>query len=215
MFKKKRCPNCGEPVKDEWQFCPHCGESLAERRFEMPFRSLWEEVDKELERLDRMFASSFEMPLFRIKPKTKFSGVSITIHQATGKEPKVEVKTFGDYKKLEPELKRRLGVKAGVEEISEEEEEVPPEAKERVRVPKVTEEPEAEVKAEGNRETIRIKLPDVKSEEDIEVKKLEQSIEVKAFAGDKAYFKLIPLPSGAAVVKKDFKDGVLKIEIEK
>jgi len=205
MFKKK-CPSCGEPVKDEWQFCPYCGEELVERRVEMPFRSLWEEVDKEFERLDKMFASSFEMPLFRIKPKSKFSGVSITIRSAGEGEPKVEVKTFGDYKKLEPELKRRLGVKAGVEEVEEEEE--------KVRVPKVTEEPEAEIKSSGNKQIISIKLPDVK-EEDIEIKKLEQSMEIKAFAGDKAYFKLIPLPSNATIVKKEFKNGVLKIEVEK
>ena len=116
------------------------------------------------------------------------------------------MKTFGDYKKLEPELKRRLGVKAGVEEVEEEEE--------KVRVPKVTEEPEAEIKSSGNKQIISIKLPDVK-EEDIEIKKLEQSMEIKAFAGDKAYFKLIPLPSNATIVKKEFKNGVLKIEVEK
>jgi len=207
MFKKKRCPSCGEPVKDEWQFCPYCGEDLVERRVEMPFRSLWEEVDKELERLDKMVSFSFEIPTFRAKPKSKISGVSITIRGTSG-EPKVEVKTFGDYKKLEPELKRRLGVKAGVEEIEEEE------AEEKVRVPKVTEEPEAEIKSSGNKQIISIKLPDVK-EEDIEIKKLEQSMEIKAFAGDKAYFKLIPLPANAAVVKKEFKDGVLRIEVEK
>jgi HSP20 family molecular chaperone IbpA len=205
MFKKKKCPSCGEPVKDEWQFCPYCGEELIERRIEMPFRSLWEEIDKEFERLDKMFRFPFETD-FRIKPRGKFSGVSITIRSAGEGEPKVEVKTFGDYKKLEPELKRRLGVKAGVEEIEE--------AEEKVRVPKVTEEPEAEIKSSGNKQIISIKLPDVK-EEDIEIKKLEQSMEIKAFAGDKAYFKLIPLPSNATIVRKEFKNGVLKIEVER
>jgi HSP20 family molecular chaperone IbpA len=126
-------------------------------------------------------------------------------------EPKIEVKTSGEYKKLEPEIKRRLGVKPGVEEVSEEEEEV----EKKVRIPKVTEEPEAEIKNLGNKQIISIKLPDVKSKEDIEVKKLEQSMEIKAFAGDKAYFKLIPLPANASIVKKEFKNGVLKIEVER
>jgi len=208
MFKKKKCPACGEAVKDKWQFCPQCGEELVERELEVesPFRDLWEEAERELERLDKAFGLSFEMPTFKVKPRSKVSGVSITI-QSTGDEPKVEVKTFGDYRKIEPELKRRLGVKAGVEEVEE------PESK--VRVPKVTEEPETDVKTEGNRQTIKIKLPDVKSEHDIEVKKLEQSIEVKAFAGDKAYFTLVPVPKDSSIVKKEFKDGVLRIEVEK
>ena len=57
-------------------------------------------------------------------------------------------------------------------------------------------------------------IPDVKSLDDIEVKQLQQSIEIKAYAGDKAYFKLIPIPSNATV-NNEFKDGILKIEIEK
>ncbi len=206
MFEKKRCKKCREKVSDKWDFCPYCGTPLKEREFET--FDIFEDIEKEFRRIDKMFG--FEFPKFRIKPGIRGGGISITIQSGTGMKPHIEVKTSGEYKKIEPEIKRRLGVKAGVEEVSEEEEKI----ERKVRVPKVTEEPEAEIKNLGNRQIISIKLPDVK-EKDIEVKKLEQSMEIKAFAGDKAYFKLIPLPANASIVKKEFKDDVLKIEVEK
>jgi len=214
MFKKKRCPKCEKEVKDEWEFCPYCGYPLkekyrAEERFFEEFEG-FESFDRIFERMEKEFEEMLKMPTFKI-PRIKFSspgfsGISITIHSGTGMKPKVEVKTYGEYKKLEPEIKRRLGVKVPVEEV-EEEREVEYEQ------PKVTEEPEAKVSKEGRKTIIEIKLPDVEKEEDIEVKRLEQSIEIRARAKDKLYFKLLPIVG--EIVSKSFKDGVLKIEIER
>lgn len=209
MFRRKklRCPACRKEVNENWNFCPYCGEELRKAIRFKPL-DIFEEIDREFERIDREFSRIFEFPGIKFKPS---SGISITIHSVSGEEPKIEVKTFGDYKKIEPEIKKRLGVKVPIREVEEEEVEVKPE---KVRIPKITEEPEAEIKDLGNKQIISIKLPDVK-EKDIEIKKLEQSLEVKAFAGDKAYFKLIPLPINASIAKKEFKNGVLRIEIEK
>jgi HSP20 family molecular chaperone IbpA len=80
-----------------------------------------------------------------------------------------------------------------------------------VKIAKSTEEPETKIERKGNRQTINIKLPGVKKE-DIEIKRLENSIEIKAFTGDKAYFKLIPVPSNAAIIKS-FENEMLKIEV--
>jgi hypothetical protein len=140
-------------------------------------------------------------------PKMKGGGISITIQSGTGMEPKIEIKTSGEYKKLEPEIKRKLGIKPAIEEVEEEVEKKPR------KIPKITEEPETKIEKIGNLQRIQIKLPDVKSEDDIEVKSLEQSIEVKAFAGDKAYFKLLPITG--TIIKKEFKDKILKIEVER
>jgi HSP20 family molecular chaperone IbpA len=216
MFEKKVCPNCGERIKDDWEFCPHCGEEIeAEERWEKevaPSGSIFGDIDKELEKIDKMFDfGSFKLPAFKMKPHMRGGGISITVQSGTGIEPRVEVKTSGEYKKLEPELKRRFGIKPPIEEV---EEERVKKKKGEVKLPKVTEEPETEIRNMGNRQIISIKLPDVKNEDDIEIKKLEQSIEVKALTDDKAYFKLIPIPPGVAISKK-FKDGVLKIEIER
>jgi HSP20 family molecular chaperone IbpA len=218
MFEKKVCSNCGEKIKEDWEFCPYCGEEIEKEKLRAkeriaPFKNIFGDVEKEFERIDKMFGfDSFRFPSFKIKPGSRGGGVSITIQSGTGMAPKVEVKTFGEYKKLEPELKRKLGVKPAVEEVAEEQE-----GKKRleVKLPKVTEEPETEIQNLGSRQIISIKLPDVKSEDDVELKRLEQSIEVKAFAGDKAYFTLLPLPSSAAIAKKEFKNGVLRIEVER
>ncbi|MEM7826038.1 MAG: zinc ribbon domain-containing protein [Candidatus Aenigmatarchaeota archaeon] len=208
MFEKKSCPNCGEKLKKEWNFCPFCGEEVkARRKVLSPFESIFEDIEKEFERMDKFFSfPSFKFHELKSKPIVKGGGISITIRSAPGMEPKIEIKTSGDYKKIEPELKKRLGVKAGVEEVEELEEK---------KVPKVTEEPETEIKNLGNKQIVSIKLPGVKSEEDIEIKKLEQSIEVKAFAGEKAYFTLIPIPKDSSISSKKFKNGVLEIEIER
>lgn len=208
MFERKRCSSCGEKVSKSWRFCPRCGEKLIERKIVKPF-SVFEDIDKEFERIDKMFSSEFlKFPRFRIKTPMRGGGISITIHSATGRKPKIEVKTSGKYKKIEPEIKRKLGIKAPIEEVEESVERKP------IRIPKVTEEPETKIEKIGAKEIISIKLPEVKKEEDIEVKKLEQSIEVKAFADDKAYFKLIPIPSNVTI-GKEFKDGILKIEIKR
>ncbi|MEM5766552.1 MAG: zinc-ribbon domain-containing protein [Candidatus Aenigmatarchaeota archaeon] len=210
MFRKKVCSNCGEKIKEEWNFCPYCGEEVGMRRIQerkraASFESFFGSIDKEFERINKMLLGDFfKLPSFKIRPNIKDGSVSITIRSGTGMKPKVDVRTYGEYKKLEPELKRRLGVTPAIEEVEEE--------KREVKVSKVTEEPESEIQTVGDKWIISIKLPGVKSKEDIEIKKLEQSIEVKAFADNKTYFTLIPIPNGVITSKK-FKNGVLKIEI--
>jgi hypothetical protein len=183
---------------------------LKEKYKEERFFEEFEDFDRIVEKMEREFEEMFKIPAFKM-PRIKisspgFSGISITVHSGTGMKPKVEVRTYGEYKKLEPEIKRRLGVKVPIEEV-EEEKEV------EYKPPKTTEEPEAKVSREGSRTIIEIKLPDVEREEDINVKKLEQSIEIRARAKDKLYFKLLPITG--EIVGKSFKDGVLKIEIER
>ena len=202
MFESRRCKRCGKKLKDDWIFCPYCGEDTRKKPYD-----IFESIEEEFRRIDKIFGSRFlKFPHISIESPFKTGGISITIRSGTGMEPKINVKTFGEYKKLEPQIKRKLGVKEGVREGEEE-------IERRIRAPKVTEEPESEIKREGNREIISIKLPGVKSLNDVEVRKLEQSIEVKAFAGDKAYFKLIPIKPNAQISNEDFKDGILKIEI--
>jgi len=201
MFENKKCKNCGERMKDEWEFCPYCGEETAASGIN-PFESVFEDVEDEFKRIDKMFGSDiFKIPNLDMKMPRGSNGVSIIITSGAGREPKIQVRTSKGLKNLEPEIKRNLGVK-------------PIEEKPSRRISKITE-PEADIKASGNKQIIQIKLPEVKSFNDIEVKKLEQSLEIKAFAKDKTYFKLIPIPSNSEIANKEFKSNVLKIEIER
>lgn len=151
----------------------------------------------------------FKFPKIDMKSPSRSGGVNITIRSGTGMEPKIDVKTTGEYKKLEPDIKRKLGIRKGVSEVEEEPEKVKP----RRKPPKITEEPETNIKRKGNKISIKIKLPDVKDSKDIEIRKLKQSLEVKAFAGDKAYFKLIPVNPNLQIYDRNFEDGILNIEI--
>jgi RNA polymerase subunit RPABC4/transcription elongation factor Spt4 len=207
MFNSKKCRYCGKDLKNDWVACPYCGEGTKkEAEFFGPFNII-SDIEKEFERIDKM-SDIFKMPRIYIKSPSKSSGISITIRSGTGMRPQVDVKTSGGYKKVEPELKRKLGVREG---ISSEIEEKMPERK--AIIPKITEEPETKIERKGNYGTINIKLPDVKNEKDIEIRQLEQSIEIKAFAGDKAYFKLIPIKPNSQILNRSFKDGILRVEI--
>jgi HSP20 family molecular chaperone IbpA len=192
----RRCESCGAELKANWRFCPSCGARVGR-----PRPDIFEEVERAFEEFDKMFSPRFfRFP--RIKFPTRGGGVSITIRSGLGREPEVRVSTFGDYKRFEPEIKRRLGLKPPLEEVEE-----------KPRVPKVTEEPEMTVERVDDRQVLRLKLPGIRSVGDVDVRKLEQSIEIRAFADDKAYFKLIPVKPETQVLRKDLKDETLEIEI--
>ncbi|MEM7827630.1 MAG: zinc ribbon domain-containing protein, partial [Candidatus Aenigmatarchaeota archaeon] len=184
MFWDKKCKNCGNKVDRKWIFCPYCSSPLKE----IKEKDIFQEVDKEFRQIDKMVEA--KIPKFILKPPLKAKGFGITITMDNISPPKINVRTYG-----EPKHHSKY-------------EEKP------VRVPKVTEEPETKIQRIQNKQIITLNLPDVKNLDDIEIRQLQQSIEIKAFAGDKAYFKLIPVPSNATI-NNEFKDGVLKIEIVK
>jgi hypothetical protein len=193
MFEKKKCEKCGEKIKDEWDFCPECGEKISEM----------EEGEDVFDEMEKGFENPFNVPQFKIKPVMRGGRIDIIIHGGTGMKPRIDVRTSDGFRGQE--VKKAEPIQH--EEMTEKK-------KANARTAKTTEEPEAESQNIGNKRIISIKLPNVKSEKDIEIKKMEQSVEVKAYAGDKAYFKLIPIPANAEVSGK-FDKGMLKLEILK
>ena len=186
MFWDRKCKSCNNIVNKDWEFCPNCGATLKQ----MKNKDVFQEVDKEFKQIDKML--EMKVPKFMLRPPLKAKGVSIIITADNVSPPKINVQAYGEQKQVH----------------HHHHEEKP------VRIPKTTEEPETKIQKVQNKQIITLNLPDVKNLEDIEIKQLHQSIEIKAFAGDKAYFKLIPIPSDA-MVNNEFKDGVLKIEIVK
>jgi HSP20 family molecular chaperone IbpA len=73
-------------------------------------------------------------------------------------------------------------------------------------------EPETRVRRLTDKIIYEIKLPGVKTEKDIAINKLQNSIEIKAFAKDRTYFKLIPL--SFPIKKYNLKDGTLTLELK-
>ena len=153
-----------------------------------------QEAAKDTDNIAVEWVKDVPKPQFRqskVKPPLKAKGVSIIITADNVSPPKINVQTYGNQKHVHHHHHEKP-----------------------VRIPKTTEEPEMKIHRSQNKQIITLNLPDVKNLEDIEIKQLHQSIEIKAFAGDKAYFKLIPIPSNASV-NNEFKDGVLKIEVVK
>lgn len=194
----KKCFKCEKEISPTYNFCPYCGSELRSSTF----FNIFDDIEREFERIDKVFSSDFlKLPKIRFGPS---SGIAITIHSTSEKEPKIEVKTFGKYKEIEPEIKRKLGIKPAIEEVKEK----------KRPIPKIAEEPETKVKDLGTKEIITVKLPNVK-EENIEIRKLEQSIEIKAFSDDKVYFTLLPIPQNAKIINKSFENEILRIEVMK
>lgn len=73
-------------------------------------------------------------------------------------------------------------------------------------------EPETKIRRMADKLVYEISLPGVRDEKDIAINKLQNSIEVKAFSKDKAYFKLIPLAFPLKSWKLDKERLVLELK---
>ena len=136
-------------------------------------------------------------------------GISISIIQAGGRPPQVNVKTSGEFRQMEPEIKRGLGA---VEAPASARARQPALAFEN-KLSKINEtaEPETEIKKIDGKVSYTMRLPDVKKVDDIQIKRLPNSIEIRAVSGNKMYFKLFEAPQNLGIVEKSFKSGVLNI----
>jgi HSP20 family molecular chaperone IbpA len=219
------CRRCGKDVEKGWRFCPNCGAGI-EREGSL-FDDIFSRFRKEFKEMDRLFDKEFEVldlsPFFRAPQKPKTSGFTIKITRRDHEQPRVDVRTFGNVNNNEvrrevAEEMRDLGIKGGMR--------IPSGAGpgkrgpvERSRSPEAgmkparfMEEPKTHVRSAGNRVTVEMEIPDVKSGGDIEINELESSVEVRARAGDKAYFKIITKPERFSVTSKRFEKGRLYLE---
>lgn len=203
-----RCPRCGSGVNEGWKFCPKCGSRLERNLFGDVFERMGQEMKNELKSMDRAFERNFEVldlsPFFR-KP-IRSSGFSIKITRSGSEKPKVSVKTFGDVDRKE--LESETG-KLGFEKAPKMEKG----GKVCLERTRTIEEPETCIRRIGDKIVVEVKLPGVEDTKDIELKSLENSIEVKAISGKKAYFKILTKPTKANIVSKRFENGVLRIEL--
>lgn len=214
-----RCQRCGKAISEVWEFCPFCGQRI--RRGKSLFDGIFERMNRQMREIDKEIGSSGQgmdierrMKGMRESPlgkrNAKSGGFTINIRSATGQEPKVSIHTFGDFGKggrdgPGKKVVFRPAAGAGKEGYSAD----------RIKMDKaeVTEEPETSTRKVNGKTVAEISLPGVKNESDIEVNSLENSIEIKALAGNKAYFKIITKPADARISGRDFRDGVLRLQI--
>lgn len=224
------CPHCGfsnvdrEKEEKDYGFLgrqdvgnadPFAGQIKLPFGFNTIFKKLMKEMDKQFQELDREIGKEREDPRrINVKrndlPQVKHGGISINI-SGGGDRPVVKVKSFGNvpgFRVMEREIQGNERIEKPIKkiknpEISEEK------ARKLAKLPR--EEAESKVRRLSGRVIYEIELPEVKEEKDIIVQQLENSIEIKAFAKDKAYFKFLPV--SLPLIDYKFDKGKLILEL--
>ncbi|MFH1105675.1 MAG: zinc ribbon domain-containing protein [Candidatus Aenigmatarchaeota archaeon] len=213
-----RCASCGSSLERKWRYCPACGQEQQAGTLESIFNlgdifKRFGKMDNEFEELEKTHGiGQRDMEIFNLIPqnrKSRMEGFSINIVQQGDEQPKVSVRTFGNVKKEDVEKSLRVTASGkGMDFEPVEEEKTQPRTR---PSPKTTEEPKTQIKRAGDRITVEMELPGA-SEKKIEIKKLTESVEVKAVSGGKAFFKILTLPKGFELGKKEFSNGKLRME---
>lgn len=203
MFLKKTCSRCGRRVNKNHSYCPFCGNNLrapkiddigfSAIRMPFPFGRIFDKLTKELAReLDKSWDFDEE------KRDVKKKGISISISNVDG-VPRIKV---GNVKSM-PGMLDEKPARRIVRRVSKED------AERYSKLPR--KEAQTSVKRLADGIVYEIALPGVENIKDIFINRLHNSIEVKAFGKDNAYFKLIPLDLN--VKKYSLKDGKLVLEL--
>jgi HSP20 family molecular chaperone IbpA len=208
MFGKIKCPFCNNKIDKKFQFCPYCGKNLkSDDKFFQPTFNLGFPFNAIVKQLEKQMESQFkevdkELGEFKMKeyqkPK-KMQGISISISQSGEGKPVIRVSNLGENERIIREEKEALPQKR----LSNEE------IEKLAKLPK--HEPSTNVRRLTDRIVYEIAVPGVKKE-DIMITKLHNSIEIKAFAKDKAYFKLLPI--SLPILRSQLKDGKLILELK-
>jgi HSP20 family molecular chaperone IbpA len=237
MFGKKQiCPRCGNKSSKKYTFCPHCGNNFKssegeffEPSFNMgfPFNTIFKQLEKQIEKqfreLDKQVLSDSHQelpPTFmddsdkQNKPKTgqaspfgQSPGISISI-SSSGGQPVIRVRNMGDNQRVhrvQAQSNQTQPVKDSLPKNKLTAEQI----EKFSRLPK--EEPQTSVRRLTDRIVYEIDMPGVE-EKNIHITKLQNSIEIKAFAKDKAFFKLIPI--ALPIIKSQLSEGKLVLELK-
>jgi len=200
MFSKKKCKNCGEKISGSYNFCPYCrspvkdhlddenwgllgkNDSMGEIKLPLGFNHLFNSLIKSMNSQFKELESQTKKEQKR--PEVKKGGISISISTSGNRPPEIKVTSFGNIPKFKEEEKQiAKKTKAIKLPLSD--------SKKFSGMPK--KEPETNIRRLSNKVVYEINMPGVKSIEDVSIIQLENSIEIKAFAKDKVFYKVIPI----------------------
>ena len=77
------------------------------------------------------------------------------------------------------------------------------------KLPKIVIEPRVNIERSSDAIVVNVELPGVESEQDILLERLANSIEVRAYAGGKAYFKILKIPYRNKLIDKRLENNNL------
>lgn len=229
MFGKKPCPSCSKKIEGKYSFCPYCGNPVGKSADEYGmlgtndimqqnsglFDSFFSGMGSGM--LNKMLGSTMKMLEKELEKEMKsqkkggdskeFSNPQRTNFEIiiNGKRVNPENIRFsqriiphsGKAQKAAKPLKKSASMSAeSIKKMS--------------KMPR--QEPSTSIRRFSNKVIYEIEIPGVKSIEDISITKLENSIEVKALANDKAYSKLIPI--NLPILNYELSDGKLTLELD-
>lgn len=206
------CPYCGSDTIDKNKEEKDYG-FLGKRDIENPvfrneikmpfgfntiFKKLMKEMDSQFRQLDRELGKEkIRKAQMQDKqnPFIKKGGISINISSGAG-TPVIKVRSFGnmpEFREMEQQIKGSGKTKNNRAKFREQKINGMSEEKAKKLASLPRQEAESKVRRLSGKVIYEIEMPDVKNAEDVIVNQLENSIEVKAFAKDKAYFKFLPV----------------------
>jgi len=152
-----------------------------EVKLPMGFNTLFNTI---LKNLNKQFNKFENIENKSKKPKVKKGGVSVSIYTSGNKPPEIKIKSFGnlpEFKEKEKQIKKKAkGLELPMSD-----------PKKFTGLPK--EEPKTNIRRFSNKIVYEINMPGVKSIKDVSIVQLENSIEIKALAKNKVYYKIIPI----------------------
>lgn len=229
MFGKKKCRRCGEKVSDSFNYCPYCKNPLKEEsddkdwgilgkndfidqegiNLPVGLNSLFNSLVKNLNKQMKEFEQQKEKPPVQKEQKVtkKAGGISISISTSGDKPPEIKVRSFGNSPEYAGE-----NLESNIMEGTEEKKiELPSsDLRKFSRLPK--KEPATNIRRFSNKVVYEIKLPGVKTVDDLSIRQLENSIEIKAAADKKLFYKIIPI--NLPIKKYDLSKGILTLELD-
>ncbi|MFC1710771.1 zinc ribbon domain-containing protein [Nanoarchaeota archaeon] len=227
MFSKKACRYCGEKIGNNYSFCPHCGNPSKKSSKQEDWGMLGKDdyVNEQDQSqnpffggisnnmLNKIFASTMKMLEKEMKK-------GATRQQKTSSQPNVKTNfrlsingqeiNFDDQGSMfqQPVKSRSKEQKptkqAKLIKLTKEKQ------KKFVKLKK--KEPLTHIRRLADKVIYEINMPGVRSIKDISITRLENSIEIKAIAKDKAYQKLIPI--SLPIIEYDLSKGKLILELE-
>lgn len=182
MDNSMKCHYCANLVESKWSYCPVCGHKVDHQS---TFVNL---INKHLDQIRKRFSTQ----LYDKNTKESTMG-NITISITTGfGSPKISAGTNKSQDLQHYEARKNKTA-------------------ERTQ-PKEIIEPEIIMKKTGDDITVDAHLPGVKSENDVEINAMSNSVELRAYAGDKGYFKILNIPNSFDLVDKKLKDEKLRLQ---
>ena len=220
MFgKKQACSRCGKKSDKKYDFCPYCGFTLKEKEdffepsFKMgfPFNTIFKQLEKQIEK--QLQEVDSELPTFmdeekEIKKNPFMQGISISISSSDKGQPVIRVNQMGNgktenFSHNNANAQKPKSLKRPKKKIT------PEQADHYSKLPK--EEPLTNVRRLTDKIVYEINLPGVE-EKNMIITRLQNSIEIKAFTKNKAFFKLIPI--SLPILKSQLKEGKLILELK-